>query len=157
MKRATGLSEASTFLHECVCLRTRHILVDGQSKGLPKWLMVKNPPASVGAAGNEGLIPGSGRSPGEGNGNPLQYSCQENPTDMVDPGGWQSMGSQRVRHDEQVSIHTEKVQSSMTGCFSAQAPACMYSAVITYGTFCESQDRVFLLTQQLIRHNCHPL
>ena len=32
-------------------------------------------------AGDQGLIPGSGRSPGEGNGNPLQYSCLENPMD----------------------------------------------------------------------------
>ena len=35
-------------------------------------------------------------SPGEGNGNPLQYSCLEN---SMDRGAWQSMGSQRVRHD----------------------------------------------------------
>ena len=35
--------------------------------------------------GDQGLIPGSGRSPGEGNGNPLQYSCLENPTDR---GAW---------------------------------------------------------------------
>ena len=39
--------------------------------------MVKNPPASVGDAGDMGLIPGSGRSPGEGNSNPLQNSCLE--------------------------------------------------------------------------------
>ena len=39
-------------------------------------------------------IPGSGRSPGEGNGNPLQYSCLENP---MDRGAWWAMGSQRVR------------------------------------------------------------
>jgi len=39
---------------------------------------VKNPLASVGDAN---LIPGPGRSPGEGNGNPLQYSCLENPMD----------------------------------------------------------------------------
>ena len=39
---------------------------------------VKNPPAS---AGDMGLIPESGRSPGEGNGNPLQYSCLENSMD----------------------------------------------------------------------------
>ena len=38
--------------------------------------MVKNPPA-----GDTGWIPGLGRSPGEGNGNPLQYSCLENPMD----------------------------------------------------------------------------
>ena len=40
--------------------------------------MVENPPANT---GNAGSIPGSRRSPGEGNGNPLQYSCLENPMD----------------------------------------------------------------------------
>ena len=45
-----------------------------------------------------GLIPGSGRSPGGGHGNPFQYSCLENP---VDRGAWwaKSMGSQRVGHE----------------------------------------------------------
>ena len=43
--------------------------------------MVKNPPAS---AGDVGSISGSGGSPGEGNGNPLQYSCLGNPMDRVD-------------------------------------------------------------------------
>ena len=46
--------------------------------------MVKNPPAN---AGDTGAIPGLGRSPGEGNGNPLQYSCLENP---MDRGVWQA-------------------------------------------------------------------
>ena len=44
-------------------------------------LVVKNPPANAGNKRDVGLIPGSGRSPGEGNGNPLQYSCLENPMD----------------------------------------------------------------------------
>ena len=49
-------------------------------------------------AGDPGLIPGSERSPGEENGNPLQYSCLENPTDR---GAWQAIvhGIARVRHD----------------------------------------------------------
>ena len=47
--------------------------------------MIKNLPASVGEAGDLGLIPGSGRSPGEENDNPLQYSCLENP---MDRGAW---------------------------------------------------------------------
>ena len=47
------------------------------------------------SAGDPGLIPGLGRSPGEGNGNPLQYPCLENLTDR----GLQSMGSQRVGYD----------------------------------------------------------
>ena len=44
-------------------------------------LVVKNPPANAGDIRNMGLIPGSGRSPGVGNGNPLQYSCLGNPMD----------------------------------------------------------------------------
>ena len=48
-------------------------------------------------AGNLGLIPRLGRRPGEGNGNPLQYSCLENLW-TEEPGGLQSMGLQRVRH-----------------------------------------------------------
>ena len=43
--------------------------------------MVGNPPANAGDARDKGSIPGSGRSPGEGNGNPFQYSCLENSTD----------------------------------------------------------------------------
>ena len=50
-------------LHSCASLVTQ---------------MVKNPPANTGVPGS---IPGSGRSPGEGNGNPLQYSCLENSMD----------------------------------------------------------------------------
>ena len=49
-------------------------------------------------AGDLGLIPGSGRSPGEGNGNPFQYSCLEKPMDQG-ACGLQSTGSQRVGHD----------------------------------------------------------
>ena len=44
-------------------------------------LVVKNPPANAGDVRDTGLIPGSGRSPGGGHGNPLQYSCLENPMD----------------------------------------------------------------------------
>ena len=49
--------------------------------------MVKNPAASAGDVGDMGSIPGSGRSPGIRNGNPLQYSCLENP---MDRGAWQA-------------------------------------------------------------------
>ena len=44
-------------------------------------LVVKNLPANVGDLRDGGSLPGWGRSPGEGNGNPLQYSCLENPMD----------------------------------------------------------------------------
>ena len=55
--------------------------------------------ASVYNVGDLGSIPGSGRSPGEGNGNPLQYSCLENPMDREAWCRLLSMGSQRVGHD----------------------------------------------------------
>ena len=49
--------------------------------------MVKNPPDNAGDVRDWGSIPGSGRSPGGGLGNPLQYSCLDNPTDG---GPWQA-------------------------------------------------------------------
>ena len=49
--------------------------------------VVKNPPANVGDLRDMGLIPELGRSPGEGNGNLLQYSCLENP---MDGGAWRA-------------------------------------------------------------------
>ena len=61
-------------------------------------LVVKNLPANAGDVRNASLILGSGRSPGEGNGIPLQYSCLENPMEE-EPGGLQSTALQRVRHN----------------------------------------------------------
>ena len=58
--------------------------------------MVKDPPAN---AGDVGLIPGSGISPGGGNGHPLQYSCLGNP---MDTGAWQ------------VTVHGAVKESGMT-------------------------------------------
>ena len=53
--------------------------------GFPGGSEVKNPPANAGDTRDMGLIPGSGRFPGEGNGSPLQYSCLEN---SMDRGAW---------------------------------------------------------------------
>ena len=63
---------------------------------LIKWasqvvLEVKNPSDNEGDIKDNGSIPGSGRSPGVGNGNPLQYSCLENP---MDTGAWQALRSE---------------------------------------------------------------
>ena len=51
-------------------------------------LVVKTPPANAGDIRDMGSIPGSGRFPGGGNGNPLQYSCLKNP---MDRGTWQAI------------------------------------------------------------------
>ena len=56
----------------------RKLTSSDRVKGLPRWLSGKE---SACNAGDMGLIPGSGRSPGEGSDNPLQYSCLENPMD----------------------------------------------------------------------------
>ena len=54
-------------------------ILPGNNKVPQVELVVKNPPANVGDIRDVGLIPGWGRSPGEGHGNPLQYPCLENP------------------------------------------------------------------------------
>ena len=73
--------------------------------GLPRWLSGKESTCNIRAAGDVGLIPGSGRSPGGEHGNPLQYSCPENPKDRGH-GGLQSIGLQTVRHNWSHLAHT---------------------------------------------------
>ena len=65
--------------------------------GFPGGIAVKNLPAN---AGDMGLIPGLGRFPGVGSGNPLQYSCLGNPMDSRSlPGSYCPWGHKRVRND----------------------------------------------------------
>ena len=71
------------------------------SGGFPGGSVVKNSPANAGDASDVGSIPGSGRSPGVGNGNPLQYSCLGNP---MDSGVW--WGHKESDITELLSIHT---------------------------------------------------
>ena len=69
-------------------------------------LVVKNLPANTGEVSEVGLIPGSGQSPGGGNGNPLEYSCLENP---IERGFWQA------------TVHgVRKSQSDMTEATNTQ-------------------------------------
>ena len=85
-------------MHKTFRVRLKFFITFPHILGFPGCSMVKNPPAKAGDARDIGSIPGRGRSPGEGNSNPLQYSCLENP---MDRGAWwlQSIGSHRVRHD----------------------------------------------------------
>ena len=74
----------------------------------PGGSAVKNPPAS---AGDIGSIPGLGRSPGVGHGNPLQYSCLENP---MERGAWQATahgGHKRMRHDLRIKQQHHSIQA----------------------------------------------
>ena len=61
---------------------------------MAQW--VKNPLQMQGDTGDAGSIPGLERSPGEGKGNPLQYSCLKNP---MDRGAWRATWGRRVGHD----------------------------------------------------------
>ena len=69
-------------------------------------LVVKNPPANAGDIRDMGSVPGSERSPGEGKGNPLQYSCLQNP---MDRGAWWATvhGTTKIQKElKQLSTHT---------------------------------------------------
>ena len=70
--------------------------------------MVKNPPASAGDIKDKGLIPGSGRCPGGGRGNPLQYSCLENPMDRGAWGATDHRVAQRRTRLKPLSWHTHR-------------------------------------------------
>ena len=84
-----------------VLLKQRHIYLSTFysifHESFPGGALVENSSASVGDTGDMGLIPGSGRSPGGGNGTLLQYPCLGNPKDG-EPGRLQSIGSQRMGH-----------------------------------------------------------
>ena len=66
-------------------------------------LVVKNLPANAGDLRDSGSIPGSKRSPGEGHGNPLQYSCLKNP---MDKGAWQVTVHWVTKGWTRLSMHT---------------------------------------------------
>ena len=82
--------------------------------GFPGGASGKNLPPNAGDVRDAGSVPGSRRSPGEGNGHPLQYSCLENPMEEnpwrispEEPGGLQSMGPQRVGL-KRLSMHASR-------------------------------------------------
>ena len=82
-----------------VCYRLNMWYPSSFCSGFPGGSVVKNPPITAGDTGDVCLISGSGRSPEGRNGNPLQYSCQDNP---MDRGAWWAihfMGLQRAGHD----------------------------------------------------------
>jgi len=75
--------------------------------------VVKNPPANAGDLRDMGLIPGSGRSPGEGHGNPLQYSCLENP---MDRGAWRATDHRFAKSDTTEETYHTHNKSTLCRC-----------------------------------------
>ena len=75
-------------------------------------LVVKNPPDDAGDIRDAGSIPGSGRSPGGGHGNPSSSLAWRIPW-TKEPGGLQSMGSHKVRHNWSDSAHTHGLDNNL--------------------------------------------
>ena len=76
-----------------------------RTMGFSGGSVVKNPPAK---AGDTGSIPGLGRSPGEGNGNPLQYSCLGN---LIDRGAWQTIVHRVAKESDTTEQHQQQQHS----------------------------------------------
>ena len=96
-------------------------------------------------AGDLGSIPGSGRSPGEGNGNPLQYSCLEN---LMDRGAWRATvhGVTRVGHDLATKLPTILGPSLV-----AQRVKCLPATQETWVRFLGGED---LLEKEMATSSC---
>ena len=94
-------------------------------------LVIKNPPASAGDARNAGLISGLGRSPGKGNGNPLQYSCLEN---SVDRRAWQATVQGMAKSQTWLSTeHTSKLYTYTYTCIKNSQNSTVTVKVFLYG------------------------
>ena len=115
-------------------LHCRQVLYQLSYLGSP---VVKNPPTNV---RNEGSIPGLGRSPGEGNGNLLQYFCLENPTDR---GAWQAT-VHGVTKELDLTYLLKQLQScmpvSVTSVVPAAASLLQVSRVLLVTTNCGNPE-----------------
>ena len=88
------------------------------SLGLPKWLSGKE---SACQAGDADSIPGSGRSPGEWNDNPLQYSCLRNPTDRGDLEGYSPWGHKESDIATKQHNNLDNIEGGTTGVLSRRS------------------------------------
>ena len=112
--------------------------------GLPSGSVVKSQPASVGDAGDRGSIPGSGRSLGEGNGNPLQYSCLGN---ILDRGAWRAtVYSKRVGHDR-ATEHTYIVSTFYFIAYFINKNSYYFIKILLYNKWCTNCFIIVLITQ----------
>ena len=87
------------------------------TQGLSWWFSCKEPICNAGTTGDRGSIPGLGRSPGGGNGNPVQYSCLENP---MDGGAWRAT-VHRVANS-QTRLKRLIIRSHVTAAWPAPLP-----------------------------------
>ena len=104
------LLSSQSELHILMKMVNEQLLILKKLRASQVALGVRILPASAGRVRDTGLIPGSGRSPRGGHGNPLQYSCLENPMDRG-TGGLQSIASQLDRTEETQHTHARKLNS----------------------------------------------
>ena len=79
------IATSSLSMHKTFRVRLKFLITFPRILGFPGVSVVKNLPANAGDTEDAGSTPGLGRSPGIGNGNPLEYSCLENP---MERGAW---------------------------------------------------------------------
>ena len=99
---STSVSTSLLYLCVCPCLCLYIRMYTATYRVFPGDSVMKNLSASAEDVGDGTLIPGSGRSPGVGNGNPLQYSCLESPTDR---GAWRATVTTQRLNNKQVSLN----------------------------------------------------
>ena len=110
-----------------------YLILLRSSLGFPGGSVVKNPPANAGDTRDVGSIPGSGRSLGEENGRPLQYSCLKNPKDR---GAWRAAVQRVAKSQTQLSncshTHTHNVYISvlLSICPTLSFPCCVHKSIV---------------------------
>ena len=85
------------------------------SPGFPDGSVVMNPLANSGATGDKDSIPGLGRSPGGGNGNPLQYSCLGKPMELQKSWTWVSYWTTTIAYSPALDSMCVELEQSFTG------------------------------------------
>ena len=122
---AGELEKVFAFLKRCthITLYTYIAQMDPRlsmlSSGLPQWLSGKEPTCNAGDVRDTGLFPGLRRSPGSGHGNPLRYSCLENP---IDRGAWRAT----VHRFAKSQTRLKRLSSSSSSNATSQLSSCHF-------------------------------
>ena len=122
--------------------------------GFPGGAVLKNPPANTRDTGDMGSIPGLGRSPEERNGNPLQYCSWKIPW-TEEPGGLQSIGSQKVEHySAHTHTHTHKGRTLVMGLVpleeEEEKEVCLHVHTLRKGHVSTQQESGHLQARKMV-------
>ena len=101
--------------------------------GIPRGAVVKNPPVHAGDTGDTGSIRGSGRSPGGGNRNPLQYSCLENPHGQRSLVGFSPWGCKELAVTEHACRHMQEKANTQT---DSEGTPWLFLTLLNEGCMC---------------------